>query len=367
MRPSIPFLLLVAAPLAAQSPTVAFTPGMVITTSVKVRPGTYTATAGDSGVITIRGTNITVDLRGVELVGAANRERPDLFTGTAIRIDGGSNVTVRGVRVRGYRIGIIARGTRDLHLFDNDLSYNWKTRLMSGIEKESLVDWMSYHHNEKDEWLRHAAAIYLVDIRGGELRGNTVWQGQNALLMTRTDSMTIWNNDFSYNSGLGIGMYRSSRNTIMHNRVDWNVRGYSHGFYNRGQDSAGLLMYEQSSNNVVAYNSITHSGDGLFLWAGQSTMDTGKGGANDNLFYANDFSHAPTNGIETTFSRNVFARNRVEENWHGVWGGYSWESVYIGNDFRSNVEGMAIEHGQDNRIIGNTFDGDTTAIRLWWN
>ena len=27
-------------------------------------------------------------------------------------------------------------------------------------------------------------------------------------------------------------------------------------------------MYEQSSHNVVAYNSVTHSGDGLFLWAG---------------------------------------------------------------------------------------------------
>ena len=54
----------------------------------------------------------------------------------------------------------------------------------------------------------------------------------------------------------------------MHNRIDWCVRGYSHGFYNRGQDSAGLLMYEQSSRNTVAYNSVTHGGDGLFLWAG---------------------------------------------------------------------------------------------------
>jgi hypothetical protein len=32
-----------------------------------------------------------------------------------------------------------------------------------------------------------------------------------------------------------------------------------------------------------------------------------------------------------------------------------------------NVEGIAIEHGQDIRIAGNTFDGDTTAIHLWWN
>ena len=127
------------------------------------------------------------------------------------------------------------------------------------------------------------------------------------------------------------------------------MRGYSHGFYNRGQDSAGLLMYEQSSRNVVAYNSITHGGDGLFLWAGQSTMDTGQGGANDNLFYGNDFSHAPTNGIEATFSRNAFIANRIEENWHGVWGGYSFDSLIAGNTFARNQEAIAIEHGQNNR------------------
>ena len=72
-------------------------------------------------------------------------------------------------------------------------------------------------------------------------------------------------------------LYRASDNTIQHNRVDWCVRGYSHTFYNRGQDSAGILIYEQSNRNIVAFNSVTHGGDGLFLWAGQSTMDSGAG------------------------------------------------------------------------------------------
>jgi hypothetical protein len=96
-------------------------------------------------------------------------------------------------------------------------------------------------------------------------------------------------------------------------------------------------------------------------------MDTGKGGSNDNLFYRNDFSHAPTNGIEATFSRNRFIDNRVEENWHGVWGGYSYDSVWHANRFARNSEAIAIEHGQNNEISANTFDGDETAIRLWQN
>ncbi|MGH7593600.1 MAG: NosD domain-containing protein [Gemmatimonadales bacterium] len=355
----------VSAPISAQS--VPYTPGMIVTHSVRIHPGQYLAPAGDSAALTIRGLNVTVDLTGVELVGNSDREHPDQFAGTAVRIDGGRNITVKGVHARGYKVGIIARGVTHLSLLNNDLSYNWRPRLYSGIVKESLIDWLDYHQNEKDEWLRYGAGIYLSDVTIGEIKGNTVVQGMNGLLMASSTGVRVWNNTFSFNSGLGIGLYRASHNVIMHNRVDWNVRGYSHGFYNRGQDSAGLLMYEQSSNNIVAYNSVTHSGDGLFLWAGQSTMDTGQGGANDNLFYHNDFSYAPTNGMEATFSRNAFVDNRVVGNWHGLWGGYSYESVVLGNQFQDNVEAIAIEHGHDNRIVGNTFAGDTVAIHLWWN
>jgi hypothetical protein len=71
--------------------------------------------------------------------------------------------------------------------------------------------------------------------------------------------------------------------------------------------------------------------------------------------------------MEATFSRNFFYANRVEGAWHGLWGGYSWGSKVIGNQFERNVEAIAIEHGQDNEINRNTFDHDTTAIHLWWN
>ena len=227
---------------------------------------------------------------------------------------------------------------------------------------------MSYHQNDKDEWLKRGAAIYLAECDRAEVDNNTAVQGQNGLMIARSSGLKIWNNTFQFLSGIGVGLYRTTDSTIMHNRIDWCVRGYSHGFYNRGQDSAGLLMYEQSSRNKVAYNSITHGGDGLFLWAGQSTMDTGQGGSNDNLFQLNDFSHAVTNGIEATFSRNTFSRNRIDECWHGVWAGYSYGSVFSGNNrFARNTEAIAIEHGQDNVIGDNLFDRDETAIRLWQN
>lgn len=367
--PCLAVLLVTTVACAQDLEVVGLEPGMTIDRSLRVRPGVYRLPAGADSVaaITIRGDSIVVDFGDAVLVGSEEGTPPDSFAGVGIRIDGGTAVTIRGARVRGYKVGLLARGTRGLVLADNDLSHNWRQRLASGIERESLVDWQSYHQNDADEWLRYGAGIYLAGVEGGEVVGNRVVQGQNGLMVTRSSGLRIWNNALSWLSGIGIGLYRSSDNTIMHNAVDFAIRGYSHGFYHRGQDSAAILLYEQSMRNVVAYNSATHSGDGLFVWAGQSTMDTGAGGVNDNLFYGNDFSHASNNAIEATFSRNVFAANRAEESDYGLWGGYSWGSRILGNAFAGNRTAIAIEHGQDNEIAHNTFAGDTTAVRLWWN
>jgi nitrous oxidase accessory protein NosD len=361
---------LLAAPIGGAQQLVSLKPGMIIDRSVAVRPGVYRLAASEdlkTPALVVRGSHVTIDFNGAVLAGSPDEADPDTMAGVGILIDAGSHVTLKNAVVRGYKVAVLARNSPDLHITRGDFSHNWKQRLYSGIEKESLLDWMSFHQNEKDEWLRYGAAIYLRACDRAEIDSNTAVQGQNGLMVTASTGLKIWNNTFQYLSAIGVGLYRVTHSTLMHNRIDWCVRGYSHGFYNRGQDSAGLLMYEQTSNNTIAYNSITHGGDGLFLWAGQSTMDTGQGGSNDNFFFKNDFSHAPTNGIEATFSRNRFHENRVEECWHGVWGGYSYKSEWVGNRFARNTEAVAIEHGQDNVIAGNTFDGNETAVRLWQN
>ncbi|MGV3618691.1 MAG: right-handed parallel beta-helix repeat-containing protein [Fimbriimonas sp.] len=372
--------------LVAGLPVMAFTQnpdglksGAVIINNTTFTPGTYTLPSvegtrrvGDEEIpdlkpaLIIRGNGITVDFKGATLLGTPSTTDPHERKGLAILVEG-KNVTIRNLKVRGYKVGIMAKDAPGLKILDSDLSYNWKQHLGSTQEREDASDWMSYHHNEKDEWLRYGAAIYLRDCDGFEVKGVRVHGGQNALMITGCDKGKVWNNDFSFNSSLGLGMYRSSDNKIMHNRMDWNVRGFSYGVYNRGQDSAGILIYEQSHRNTFAYNSVTHGGDGFFLWAGQSTMDTGEGGCNDNLLVANDWSHAPTNGIEATFSRNAFVNNKIHECAHGVWGGYSYDTVVALNDFADNQAAIALEHGQANRYLDNTFFRDDVAISLWAN
>ena len=351
---------------AQRVPVVRPKAGMVVTRSVRFAPGTYTLQARDTGLaaITIRGDSITVDLTGVTLIGTPAATDPDQRTGLAILVDGGHAVTLTGGRIRGYQTGIRAAGTADLTLRDIDASDNWRPRLFSEIGHESLIDWLSFHHNEQREWRRFGAGIALEGVHRGLLTGITVRHGMNGVMLTRSDSLRIERSDLSFNSGLGLGLYRSTDNVIVRNRVDYNVRGYSR-YYRRGQDSADLLMFEQSSRNVVAFNSMTHGGDGLFLWAGQQTMDSGEGGSNDNLFVGNDFSDAPTNAMEATFSRNDFIAHRAAWSEHGLWGGYSYNSRIVGNCFGGNRVAIAVEHGQENLVSGNMFRSDSTAIFLW--
>ena len=304
-------------------------------------------------VVLIEGENITIHFNQAVLQGSNQKQQPDEFFGVAIMVRNSRNITIKNLVARGYKVALMASNVESLVLENCDFSYNYRQHLNSTQEKEDVSDWMSYHHNENDEWLRYGAAMYLRNCHNATVKNCKVTGGQNALMMTECNGGLVVNNDFSFNSGIGIGMYKSSHNRVMYNRVIFNVRGYSHGVFNRGQDSAGMLVYEQSSNNVFYKNNVTHGGDGFFLWAGQTTMDTGEGGCNDNLLLENDFSYAPTNGIEVTFSSNKIIANRIFECDHGIWGGYSYSTIINDNKFRNNRIGIAIEHGQDNQIWYN--------------
>ncbi|MBL8047290.1 MAG: right-handed parallel beta-helix repeat-containing protein [Chthonomonas sp.] len=344
-------------------PALAAAQTIEITTSqrVKLPEGKLVSSSVDKPAIRIRGNNLSIDFGGQSLTSGLEKEQA---TGLGIEVIG-KNVTIKNLKLSGYRVGLLAKNAPGLKLINCHLTDLYKPRLLSTPEAEDLSDWMSYHQNEKGEWLEKGAGVVIDTADNVTIEGCSVTESLNGLMLSRVRQARVTGSDFSRNSGVGIALYRTSESVIANNRVDFNLRGYSHGIYNRGQDSAGILLFEQCNENTVAFNSVTHSGDGLFLWAGQTTMDSGEGGCNDNIFAYNDFSHAPTNGIEATFSRNQFVGNLVMECWHGVWGGFSYDSLISGNIFAYNGQAIAIEHGQDNRIAGNSFWRDAEGVVLW--
>ena len=223
------------------------------------------------------------------------------------------------------------------------------------------------------------------------IAGCSARRRQNGIILDRVNNARLYDNDFSFLSGWGLAMWRSSRNIITRNAFDFCVRGYSHMIYNRGQDSAGILMFEQCNQNIIAENSATHGGDCVFGFGGREALGEAPPregmseaelqefckarGNNENLLINNDFSYAPAHGIEMTFSfRNQFIGNRMVDNAIcGVWGGDSQSTLIAGNTFINNGEmayglergGVNIEHGFANQIIHNTFERNKCGVHLW--
>ncbi len=363
--------------LAAAEPTAAEKSGLRITSddteireSGRLAKEVYRLTdRADDGIVQIRADQLTLDFQGATLDGSTEGDSPDKFAGRGIVIENVAEVTIRNARVRGFKIGLYAKGCRKLTIENCDFSDNYKQHLQSTPQAESGADWLFGHENDANEWFRYGADVYLEECNEFTLRGNTGKRGQNGICLVRSNYGTVADNDFSFNSGWGLAMYRATHNTVDHNKFDWCIRGYSHGVYNRGQDSAGIFVFEQCSHNTFAFNSATHGGDGFFLFAGLETLDeTGTGGCNDNLVYGNDFSHASNNGIEATFSTgNKFIANIMDQADHAIWAGYSYGSTFENNKITRCNHGISIEHGSQNKIIGNEFAECGVAVNLWAN
>jgi len=341
--------------------------------TVKIPLNTVLPDKDGNGVVHITGSDITVNFTGLELRGAKTTMTPDEYAGWGIRITG-KNVTVRNARVLGYKVGIYATAADGLVIEDSDVSHNYCQRLRSTPEAEDGSDWLWPHRNDDNEWLKnYGAGIYVEESRNVTIRRNRSRAGQNGLCMRKVEQSQIYDNDFSFMSGWGIAMFRCVRNVVTRNNCDFCVRGYSHEVYARGQDSAGFLVFEQNNDNVFAYNSATHGGDGFFGFCGLEALEgdvKAKGiGNNRNLLYRNDFSYAPAIGIEMTFSfENQFVENQLNGGNYGIWGGYSSDTLVLGNTIEDNkLAGIAIEHGSNWNIIGNEFRRNARGIELWWD
>jgi len=359
-----------------------------ITASTTLERGTYRIIdANDDGAVQITGDAIVVDFQGAELVGCTDEQLPDAYAGTGIVIRG-RKVTLRNVKVRGYKVGILASECPGLVIEDVDVSGNYQKHLLSTPEAEDGSDWIFGHQNDRREWIaNYGAGLYVARSEGVTIRRVRARHGQNGICIDRVNDSRIYDCDCSFLSGWGLAMWRSNRNVITRNAFDFCVRGYSHGVYNRGQDSAGIFMFEQNCENVIAENSATHGGDCFFGFAGLEALgdnpppspdfDYRRRGNNDNLLINNDFSYAPAHGIEMTFSfGNRFIGNRLVGNAIcGVWGGYSQDTLIAGNTFENNGEmgyglergGVNIEHSVRNVITHNTFRNNRCGVHIWSN
>lgn len=327
------------------------------------------ANPSDDGTLLVQTDGVTINLPFSGLVGPHEKLKPDEYVGRAIVVKNAKNVTIKQGFFVGFKIAIYAENAPGLTIENCAVANNYRQHLKSTPEKEHTDDWLWGHENDKDEWLLYGAGIYLKNCDNVTIKNCRARDGQNGICLVNCDNATIIDNDMSFMSGWGLAMWRSNHCKVLGNRFDYCVRGYSHGVYARGQDSTGILVYEQCSDNIFAYNRATHGGDGFFLYAGhETTQRTGEGGCNRNIVYRNDFSYAVANGIEATFSDgNIFQENKLHHCVHGIWAGYSSNTIIKGNDIADCDNGVSIEHGRGNQIDSNDFARCGRGVWLWWD
>ena len=148
------------------------------------------------------------------------------------------------------QLGIVARDTRNLQILDADLSTLPRTLQRDRARRSWLL---SFHPEHADEWLRHGASILPRRVEGGEIAEN------------RAAGVTpSHDDDDGFGSGtrllvqFGLGLVDRSRARDRSYRATGTF-GLLARLLTRGQDSAALLMDEQSSR-MSRLHSITHSG-----------------------------------------------------------------------------------------------------------
>src|ERR1043165_4081801 len=121
--------------------------GMVITSDTKIKRAVYKLDADQNlnePVILVEGYRVTVDFNNATLQGSNSKTNPDEFFGVAIVISSHSaNVTIKNLKVKGYKVALLASDVASLTLENCDFSYNYRQHLNSSQENEDMPDWMS--------------------------------------------------------------------------------------------------------------------------------------------------------------------------------------------------------------------------------
>jgi len=308
-----PLLALVLSPAAAACaqdapPRAAPLPMLTVTRDVELQPEiTY-------GGLVIAASGVTVDGRGARIVGPVQHAaelsgataRTSAFTGTGVQAAGVDDVTLRGLRVRGFEIGLLLQDARGWTIEDCDVSDNF--------------------HDPDFGWGEQGSRGGLVLRRVGgstlrRVRANRNWDGCS---LADSDDNSILACDFSHCSNTCLKLWHAARNLVQDCDLSWGLRiapGEVHA-----RDSTCVLLESGSDGNRFVRNDATHGGDGIFIRVLNGWTSRG------NLFDGNDASWANNNGFEAWSPGNTYTGNVASHCSYGFWLGASDETVLRDNE-----------------------------------
>ncbi len=305
---------------------------------IKIQPGSYEmADSGQAGLIRIvNKSNITIDGDSVFVDGAD-------FGGYMIYIENSSNITIKNfASVSRFYYAMSVKKSSGININDNNFSYN----------KKDTVGWI-FIWTGPEEAL--GGGVLMNECTGGEIFGNTMIQQNDGVAMYNCNSFELHDNTLHWNCGFGIRMNYTD-NCNIHNNDCSHVNRLTDP-----SDCAAILLIV-SNNNIVEYNNLTYSGDGVFLGQYEHSEVP-----NNNYFAYNDCSYSPHNAIEATFADgNIYKYNKCNFSHYGFWLGYSFNSLVEGNEIIGNYNsGVAVDRGFNNTFVDNVIRANPYGFELW--
>lgn len=333
---------------------------VVIDKSVRIKRGAYVVADRDrNGVVQVTADNVVLDFQGATLAGVPNPHQSDKerFDGIGVAINGRKNVVIKNARIYGYHRNINAAGCDRLTVESCDVSHSHGQRIgRGGVQIDLFLDLRNI-----DAWRNYGAGVWLEKCTDATVTGCRASHSQNGILLAFCQRCTVHDNDASFNSGWGIGLWSSNENVLSWNHADFVNRPWGAIW---GGDAAGLVVVNDSHKNYIVGNSLTYGGDGFFLTDGENR---GVRPCHDNTIAWNDGSWSTNNAFEGTFSeRNIYYKNLANDSRHGFWLGYSSNSLVIENTIeRSGLDAINIGDGEYNRIERNSIiDTRQAAVHL---
>lgn len=334
-----------------------------VTKSLKLAPREYRVTAP----LEVSGTNVVLDGGGATLRGSGK--------GVGIHVGAGQKITIKNLKVIGFRWGIVAEGTKSLTL--DGVTSNGNANYPEAATGKIVMDMEG--GKEPD----YGGGFLLRGVVGGLLTNLDAHAQWNGVTLSGCSKVVLEKSDLSKNDDTGLHLWNSSDNEIRDNRITWIGIGIvrTGQFAHKGGDQAGILLEHDSSRNRFLRNNLVHCvGDGVFLRANElapmPAADARKQGvktageapillpthpSNDNLFQENDASFAEdANSFESDFcSGNRFENNVAAFSNYGFWLGFSRNTSVKGNLIVGNrTRGIQLDNGWSNTVEGNTFVRD---------
>jgi parallel beta-helix repeat protein len=332
--------------------------GTQVQGEVRVCPGRYRiADKSEQGVIIVAASGTRLDLTGVVL--ESGDSIPSQFVGTGILSRGVDGVSITGGAIHGYRYGVRLEGGRSHRVSGADLSKSRSQQIGSRAARPDAADRLELLR--PDSFIPYGGGLLLRATVGASVTGITAHGSQNGIGLLEARDSYIADNDLASNSGWGIHLWRSSRNTIVRNRLS-RTRRCETQVPPGDCGAAGVLLRDASDSNTIVDNDFTGSSVGFRITGERRQVRPSIG----NLIFRNDASSSLRVGFAAELGwSNTFSDNRADSSGVGFQLDHSGGTTVRGNTVIGARSAAVISnHGADITIAANVLIGSPVGIRI---